>query len=720
MINQNTYYNVNDFEKISMNLRHEKTITTNKKITYYNTVCAFDIETSSIYRDTETQNTYTYNQISLLNKKLREKLEKIAIMYIWQFGINGYCFVGRTWTEFLQLLSKIENFFKLDDKKRIIIYVHNLSYEFQFLRNWFIWNKVFAIDERKPIYAITGGVEFRCSYILSGYNLDTLAKNLINHKIDKLKSLDYTLTRHTQTPLSETEIQYCLNDIKIVMFYISEYIEKVGNITNIPLTKTAAVRIYTRKNCFFIENNKNWSYINHIKNLQINDLDELNTLQRAFCGGFTHANANYVNKIEKNVASYDFTSSYPAVMIAEKYPSTKGEKIQVKNNKEFLELIQRFCCVFDIEFNNIFASVTYENYISTSKCFVKENYSENNGRLICAKRICLTITEIDFKIIEKLYKYENYRIGTMYIYRRSYLPTEFVTSILKLYKDKTELKGIDGKENEYLNSKEMLNSCYGMCVTNPLHENYIYDNENWDKEILTDNEKQNNLDKYNKSKNRFLFYLWGVYVTAYARKNLFTAIFELKNDYIYSDTDSVKFVNLDNHSEYFAEYNKYIEYKLKTACNYHKIDFNLCAPKNKQGKVKMLGVWDFEGVYRRFKTLGAKRYMVECENALTVDGKSYDFSLTVSGVNKKNAIPYLLDTYKDKIFENFTNYLRIPPGHTGKNIHTYIDYETSGTVTDYNGNTAKFYEKSGVHLENTEYTLNLSAQFLKYLLTLND
>ena len=89
-----------------------------------------------------------------------------------------------------------------------------------------------------------------------------------------------------------------------------------------------------------------------------------------------------------------------------------------------------------------------------------------------------------------------------------------------------------------------------------------------------------------------------------------------------------------------------------------------------------MGVWDYEGRYRHFKTLGAKRYMVEEENALKVNGKSYNFSLTVSGVNKKSAIPYLLETYGENgIFEAFTNYLDIPPKETGKNIHTYIDYD---------------------------------------------
>lgn len=85
-------------------------------------------------------------------------------------------------------------------------------------------------------------------------------------------------------------------------------------------------------------------------------------------------------------------------------------------------------------------------------------------------------------------------------------------------------------------------------------------------------------------------------------------------------------------------------------------------------------------------------------------------------MNKKAAIPYLLDTYGEAgIFKAFTNYLDIPPEATGKNIHTYIDYEISGVLTDYCGVPAKYNEVTAVHLEPTGYSLNLSVLYLNYL-----
>lgn len=721
----NTIHSPNEITKILKLSVNEKNIIGNSKgERYYNIPCAFDIETTSFYRDTDGC-AYTYQQVQQMVDAhgRKAKLEKSAIMYVWQFGINGYLVMGRTWEEFVTMMDTISNALELSDKLRLIVYVHNLSYEFQFMRDWLEWERVFSIDMRKPIYATTkNNIEFRCSYLLSGYSLAKLGEQLMKYKCNKaVGDLDYHLIRHHNTPLTDREKHYCINDINVVMCYIQERIEESRGIIHIPLTKTGFVRKYCRAHCLRQKSDTgktvpNWDYINLMRELKITGMNEFNMLQRAFAGGFTHANAEYTDEILCNVDSYDFTSSYPYVMIAEKYPMSQGVEIAVKSTKHFDFLISKYCCIFDIEFSNIFASETQDNPISASKCFIKETVCENNGRIVAASKIALTITDVDFHIIKNFYTWDSLRVGKMYCYKKDYLPTPFIKSILHLYQDKTTLKGVEGKEVEYLNSKEMLNSCYGMCVTNPLRDEFVYDGK-WDTASMTVEQKNELLYKYNTSKNRFLFYAWGVFVTAYARRNLFTGIYEAKEDYIYSDTDSIKLMNGKQHEAYFKAYNEQVRMKLQGACMYHNLDFSLCEPKTIKGVTKLLGVWDFEGTYKRFKTLGAKRYMVEEKDALKAGGRTYDYSLTVSGVNKKTAIPYLMEKYgANGIFQAFTNYLDIPPEATGKNIHTYIDYELRGKITDYTGRTAQYNERTGIHLEPTGYSLSLSVMYLNYLM----
>jgi hypothetical protein len=252
-----------------------------------------------------------------------------------------------------------------------------------------------------------------------------------------------------------------------------------------------------------------------------------------------------------------------------------------------------------------------------------------------------------------------------------------------------------------------------MCVTDPCRDEIKYTGEEWSHVPVDVNAA---VEKHNRSKRRFLFFPWGVWVTAYARKNLFSGIYEFGNDYVYSDTDSVKALNVDAHAEYINTYNAQIVAKLERACRFHGIDVNAIRPKTIKGVEKTLGVWDFEGIYTRFKTLGAKRYMVEKPHALTTPTGDYNVSLTVSGVNKVNAIPYLVEKYGDGIFDAFKDELLIPAAYTGKMTHTYIDEPFSVELTDYTGATQTVSERSCVHLEPAEYSLSLSDAYIDYLM----
>src|SRR5699024_1979248 len=214
------------------------------------------------------------------------------------------------------------------------IFIHNLEFEFQFLRKYFQWVNVFSLDTRKPIYALTTlGVEFRCSYILSNFSLAKLAENLVKHKVSKLVGdLDYSLMRHSYTKMTEKEIEYVIHDGLIIIYYIEELLDEYRNITEIPITNTGFVRNTFRKACY---NSKYyWGYKKLMNKLTIT-VDEYKLLKEAFSGGFTHANALFVGKFQTNIGSLDFNSSYPAVMVTEKFPMSKAREVNPNNKKEF-------------------------------------------------------------------------------------------------------------------------------------------------------------------------------------------------------------------------------------------------------------------------------------------------------------------------------------------------------------------------------------------------
>ena len=661
-----------------------------KREWYYNVSCAFDIETTSC----------------IIND------EKYAFMYIWMLGLNGYCIIGREWKEFIAAIDKISEYCGLGDNVYLPIYVHNLSYEFQFIKDRFRWTKVFALDTRKVNYCRTdSGIEFRCSYQLSGYNLETVGRNLQKYKVSKMVGdLDYKRIRTKDTFINDEELKYCINDVLVVMAYIQECIDTEGMITNIPLTKTGYVRRYVKRKCLGTSKHRNERYRKFIHSMTL-EPEEYKQLRRAFQGGFTHANVMHSGVTVSDVDSYDFTSSYPAVMLTEKFPMSKGELIELHSKEEFEKNIQLYCCLFDATFVNIRSKELFEDYISRSHCSNVKGETLNNGRVVEAETLTTTITEQDFMIIKRMYEWDDMLIGNFRRYKKGYLPKEFMDAILTLYEDKTQLKDVDGKEAEYMHAKENLNSLYGMTVTDIVRDDIYYDNHEWLSEKPDLNES---IDKYNNSRARFMFYPWGVWVTAYARVNLWTGIIAVANDYVYSDTDSLKMLHGEKYKDYIETYNTMITKKLIKAMQHHNFPINRTKPKTIEGIPKPIGVWDYEGHYIKFKTLGAKRY-------LWLDSKKR-MQMTVAGLSKKTGLKYLqfVEDSRISVFDKFNNNMFIPKGWTGKMLHTYIDEPISGTVTDYQGNITSFEELSSVYMEDAEYTLSIGVQYANYIMGIRE
>ena len=139
---------------------------------------------------------------------------------------------------------------------------------------------------------------------------------------------------------------------------------------------------------------------------------------------------------------------------------------------------------------------------------------------------------------------------------------------------------------------------------------------------------------------------------------------------------------------------------------FHGFDESLYKPKTVKGVEKPLGFWDDDGKYLRFKTLGAKRYLVEKE-----DGK---IVATVAGSTKSLTSKFLVDHFKNP-FDGFADGLEIPETESGKKCHTYIDDVTDGWMVDYLGNQYHYHELSSVHLSDIPFTIGMSEDYINYI-----
>ena len=647
-----------------------------RTVTYLNVPCAFDIETTNI------------------DEARAQEIGKdrpFAFMYHWQFCIGNEVVFGRTWNEFIKLLRKLQSAMRLDEYYRIVVYCHNLSYEFQFMRRFINVISGFWKEKYKPLSVVTSyGIEFRDSLALTNMSLEKFTKqeNCIYQKNDG-EIYDYNKIRTPETPLTEYERSYCYCDVRGLSEAIGKLMQQ-DDLAHIPLTSTGYVRRDARN--AMRKNKRNRAAFTQCKL----DLDLYNLCHDAFRGGDTHANAAWVNQVLESVTSYDIQSSYPTSMMCDLFPVTPWEKIAVSTFEEYDFEREGYAVLFRVRLMNVRYIGTCGNpYISFSKCIniIHKGKIIDNGRVMYAQGVELALTDIDWKIIQNEYIFDEVYYSDIYVSRYGYLPQEYKEIIMQYYKGKTELKGVDAYN--YMKSKNKLNSLYGMMVTNILQLTTEYkDNEYVEEKTLTpDEEKARNeelLNKYYKSRNNFLSYQWGIWVTAHARYRLRRAMWAVGKDMVYCDTDSIKFVG--DHNDVFE--------KLNIEAIQNAKDHNAYAI-DKNGKTQYMGIWDYEGVYKRFKTLGAKKYCIEKEGEVLT---------TIAGVSKNKGREYFTKVG----IENFKVGAKImDAGHL-------VAYYNDDNIHDIEINDCKIKTASNIALLEGGYEVGMTNEYKELIKILLD
>lgn len=466
-----------------------------------NTIYTFDIETTSYL----LLNGKQIPAIEYLNltKEEQEQAEYHSCMYIWQFSINSDVYYGRTWDELKSFIVRL-NFYNPYKK---IIYVHNLAFEFEYLKDIFQFKEIIARKKRKVMKAVMldYNIEFRCSYLLSNCKLELLPK-VFNLDIQKqVGYLDYDKIRHSKTKLLQKELKYCEYDCLVLYEYIKKELDEYKNINKIPLTSTGHVRRELKDKVL-----KDYTYTNKVKKAINTNPHIYNMLLDAYAGGYTHSNWIYTDKVLEDITSYDFTSSYPYVLVTHQFPSTEFRKCNIKN---VAEMCKNFAYLLKVKFYKI-KSKYYNNFISYSKCSYVYNCNTDNGRIISADEIEITLTDVDFYFILESHTIEKYEITEAYYSVYDYLPKQFIDFTLEKYVNKTQYKGVKGKEVEYSKEKNKFNSLYrltGMSVTNTIKDEVVFDKGEWSEIPLKNDEIIAKL--LEEKKKSFLSFAYGVWVT---------------------------------------------------------------------------------------------------------------------------------------------------------------------------------------------------------------
>lgn len=632
--------------------------------------CGFDIETS--------------------------RLVESAYMYIWQFQINDYTIIGRTWEEFSDLINQFGKF-----DYRFIVWIANCGHEFQFMRKRFPITELFAKETRQPLKFTINNVEFHEALSISGGNLEQLAKDYA--KTQKLVGdLDYSILRNSKTKLDpETELKYCCNDV-IILAEFSKFIwEKYIDRGFIPITKTGILRREVKQSA------RDWcrdhrvkiqSIYNAIRDMFPKSSSQYNfEMEFLFRGGFTHANNRYIGYTldwrdkQSGGLGVDFTSAYPFTMFNRYVP------VSPFYPSEFSQYnLDHFCCKFIVTFENI-RSTTSHSIESRNKCIKYVNCLWDNGRLMSGDLVQVYINELDFQTYKQFYKWDKMSIHSFEIARRGYLPKYLLDVLYKHYKRKNDLKkaGRSGSP-EYAIAKSGVNSMFGLTCTRLTFNDVIYDDDldQWGFEPTN--------KTYDEMISReILSPYFGIWITSQSRRNELKTLFDMTDEYhdvIYSDTDSHKLTD-DFFRPYIETYNKMIVLENAKTC--YRLGYDMSILWD-------IGTFDYEsdGTIDRFCTLGAKRYIYEEHGKI---------KQTISGLGK-NAIKNYSERLGIDPFDLFKNGMYIPPEYTGKLRACYGGDLPCDDIID--GENMR--EESSVALVPVEFTLTVNPEWLSLLIQLQE
>ena len=689
-----------DYDELKAKLHNKNYIYKKGKKKYSNLVFSFDCETSSYFLINKKPIPYNYN---LELEKLKD-VKKQAELYIWQVSIDGVVYYGRQIKEIYKFFNRLSG---IAEDVLLIFYIHNLGYDLAFLFNALGTNywEIFAREPNKPIKAYNTflGIEFRCSLMLTNMTLEKLAESRGFKAQKQVGLLDYLTLRTPYTYLTENELKYCEYDCLVIDELIRQEMKVYKSIYGIPLTQTGKVRRHIR-GMFW----KDEEYKNKLNLMIPKTYGEYKLLESVYCGGYTHSNYKNTNKILYNVKSQDITSSYPYCCTVYKYPMTQFRK-GVKPFSEFTEKDKkRYCYIVDVSFKDLEAK-TSNSFLSISKRRKKDdndndiltkNVIEDNGRIRHADFIRFNLCDVDFETVLRNYTCK-YKINDYWIAEKGYLDYKLIKYILDLFKNKTQYKDVAGKEELYRESKEFINSVYGLFVTKFLIDGVIFEAGDFKSVKLSPEKGQEMIDN-DLEKSHLLNWAWGVWCSAYARTRLWKMIEKIdENDMVYCDTDSLKYINWEKYEKIFKEEEKVVDAQIKEVCEYYKEEgllptmFKATTPK---GKVCSLGYFTDEGIYTKFKTLGAKKYIYEDEKG--------ELHITVAGLSKK--------AVKDlKSIEDFKIGKYFAPDVSGRTIATYnTNQDLNFAFPDGFMPVCKF----GIAIFPTSYLLGIDDKHYKPLL----
>lgn len=693
---------------------------------YCDDIICFDTESCNFFVSPDGK-VYSINDIFKLCNYHVPKIEKCfetfkagALPYIWQCSINDWVLYGRELPEFNNILTYIK---EKTAGAETHVWIHNISWEYQFLREIMQLDDKFFTEARKPLNLKQDGLVFRCSYRLTNLSLAKWGEQI---GVDKaVGDLDYHALYTPWSELGEQPMHYCEQDLRVMIAGIRNYKKQYKHIKDIPFTQTGIPRRDIKK-----LGRKTPGFTVKVAKMQPKTAEEWKIYHATYAGGLTLINPDHAGILFQchtpgapgyiNVSSdpdnpisqrsIDRKSAYPAAML-EKYPSSAFFKT---SEAPTWEDGNHHLCL--LEFRNLKARYDVTPWSASKRIMIQgatynpDGLSKNNGKIIKCDRYAGYFLETDYQLLKMFYTWDECIVHSHRVALSDYMDKHVVEYMLKRYEAKT-LRKTDPDPTIYNLEKQKLNSIYGMCGTALIHDDIIEDGWDFhtrhksDEEIIADLKKLQDYDY-----NNVLPYIWGCYVTSHQRYALMSTLARIGETpkealakLSYTDTDSGKGSYTDADMQIVDNINQRIIEWTEKRLKDQGIDPELARPKDKKGRPQHLGTWENDANYYEILYLRAKAYAYrQNKNDIT--------HITLAGVPKAAGciLQSPADLKEGLYFDIF---------QSRKNLCQYIDGDNPQVIMP---DGYQVTNKCGCVIRPTSYTLKLDneyRQLIKYYIS---
>ena len=555
------------------------------KTTICNEFIALDIETS--------------NNHAADPQMLKTWISSIQVLF------NEEYHLFRKPSELIDYLLELIDRYKLNPDRRIVCVAHNASYDLSYLIPWF--QEYLPKEPRSGIYESVSKIicysqycfDFRCTYMLTGKSLAKWSAEMNVEHQKQVGLYDYSEIIYQDTELTSDQELYDKYDVLALSESYRKQMQKHNDTTvSVPLTSTGYCRRHFRKGT------KQDRYYRD-KHFLIGEVDcETYKMELdAFAGGYVHNNKWKKSKVNLvRMRHRDFRSHYPTQLRVNLMPYGKYRVIYDHNYKfygsapslqDIVDMYPEYYCLVHIgiwraslkdqnitmpflQESKMFNRTTVESIMGKFNCF------SDNGRVmqLISGAAEMVVDNLTLKILLDQY-HLSVVVQKVIAWEQCSVPKCITDTIDELFKKKSDLKTFHREmckkygehSDEAFNAafelnttKALLNACYGMFGTRSVmpeydldYEKYFSNPEEYDsplfrtKNIDSDKEITEALEKFYDNPNSFLPYIVAGAVTSCARFELFEYIKVIGYDKVYyCDTDSIFY-------EYDPEVEKRIE-----------------------------------------------------------------------------------------------------------------------------------------------------------------